>query len=101
MTKDVIEVLAILIGGGGLIGGIVALIKVRPESARISVDAAQGAVVVQASVITSLREENDRLKKEKEACDLEMDALQKIIETIEERKSLRRLEDESLNGKKP
>jgi chromosome segregation ATPase len=40
-----------VLGGGGL----VALIKARPERSLISVNAAQGAVIVQSGVIDSLR----------------------------------------------
>lgn len=42
-----------LLGGGGLY----ALLKVRPEAAQISVNAAAGAVTVQSSVIEDLREQ--------------------------------------------
>lgn len=37
-------------------GGLVALFKARPEGSKILVDTAQGAVIVQTGVMTSLRE---------------------------------------------
>lgn len=49
-----------LIGGGGIAGAIVALLKVRPEAGQIVVTAAQGAVVVQSGVIDDLNEELGR-----------------------------------------
>lgn len=61
MSPNIITVVAgiiiALLGGGGL----VAILKVRPEAAQISVSAAQGAVIVQTGVIEALREENRRL----------------------------------------
>lgn len=53
-------VIIALLGGGGLY----ALLKVRPEAAAISVTAAQGAVLVQKDVITTLENENKRLDNE-------------------------------------
>jgi predicted RNase H-like nuclease (RuvC/YqgF family) len=59
LTK-VSAILFILLGGGG----IYAMIKVRPEAARISVNAAQGAVKAQGELLDDLREELDRQKEE-------------------------------------
>lgn len=54
---------ALIVGlGGG--GGLAALIKLRPERGRIVIDAAQGAVVVQATVIDDLQDELARVKAE-------------------------------------
>jgi hypothetical protein len=38
-------------------GGLVAFFRARPEGSKILVDAAQGAVIIQTSVITELRAE--------------------------------------------
>lgn len=45
-------------------GGVAALFKLRGESAKIVVDAASGAVVVQSGVIDELREEIAELRRE-------------------------------------
>jgi threonine dehydratase len=50
------------LGGGGFLGGLVLLLKLRPEAGQITVTAAQGAVIVQTGVIEALRRENDRLQ---------------------------------------
>lgn len=50
-----------LLSTGGLLGGIVLLLKLRPEAGQIVVTAAQGAVVVQAGVLRDLEIENTRL----------------------------------------
>lgn len=55
----VAAVLAILTGGG-----LVAFFRARPEGSKILVDAAQGAVIVQTSVITELRGELEQRGKE-------------------------------------
>lgn len=47
-------------------GGIAALLKARPEGSKILVDAAQGAVIVQSSVMNDLREEIARLVSQNE-----------------------------------
>lgn len=86
MKDNVLQLLAILIGGGGIAGGLVALFKVRPEAARISVDAAQGAVVVQKAVIDSLRDENDRLRKQCAEIEKENEELKEENRQINERK---------------
>jgi hypothetical protein len=98
MNPEIMQVLAILIGGGGLIGGAVAFIKMKPDIANISVKSAEGAVVVQAGVITSLKDEITRLsqdlKNEREDCqrkldlqDLKIAALENLVNAIDERKA--------------
>lgn len=46
----------------GFVGGIVAFLKAGREKDRISVQAAEGALVVQEGVLKSLEDENVRLK---------------------------------------
>lgn len=87
MKDNVLQLVAILIGGGGIAGGLVALFKVRPEAARISVDAAQGAVVVQKQVIDSLRQDNEDLRKLNDALEKENAELREVNRRIDERKN--------------
>jgi hypothetical protein len=54
MTPDLAVALVVALFGGG---GIIALLKLRGENSRIVVDAAQGAVIVQSSVIEDLRQQ--------------------------------------------
>lgn len=68
MSADQIVLIVIaLIGGGGMVGGITALLKIRPEAGQISVSAAQGAVIVQTGVIENLQREMARLREQVEA----------------------------------
>lgn len=53
----ILQLLISFIIGGGLTSFVASLWKVRQEAGRIIVDAAQGAVIVQAKVIDELREE--------------------------------------------
>jgi hypothetical protein len=62
ITESIPVVVAIL-GSGGLLGGIYALMKLRPEAGQIVVTAAQGALIVQTGVIESLQNENARLRE--------------------------------------
>lgn len=57
MATELTPVIIAVIGTGGLATAIVAFIKVRPEAGQIAVKAAEGAVVVQSSVIDDLREQ--------------------------------------------
>lgn len=103
MTEAVTLVVAIL-GSGGFGGALVALLKMPSDRNRVVVDAAQGAVVVQSNVITSLREELDRQKKEYEAeiaqlrtehqgCHERLVRLEQAFRAIDERRQLRREDD--------
>jgi chromosome segregation ATPase len=47
--------IASVVGGGGLLGSVYALLKVRPETTGILVDAAQDVVIIQKGVIDDLR----------------------------------------------
>lgn len=85
--KVILEVAAVLLGGGGIISGIVALFKIRPEVARVTVSAAEGAVIVQQSVITSLSNEIERLKASEQDCNSRMEAMRRAFEAIDERKN--------------
>lgn len=71
-AKDWISIVLGLIGSGGLLGGIYALLKLRPEAGQIAVIAAQGAVVVQQNVIDQLQDENKRLQSRLDAVEAEL-----------------------------
>jgi chromosome segregation ATPase len=60
MIVDLLPIIVAVLGTGGLIGAIVALVKLRPESGQIVVTAAQGALIVQSGVIDSLKDQNAR-----------------------------------------
>lgn len=97
-----------LLGGGGILGGFVALFKMRPENTRIIVSAAEGAVVVQTKTITNLVNEVERLHEEvaneRRNCDErlaeqdqeihrlreEVNAMREIFTLIDDRKGVRR-----------
>lgn len=90
IAPDTLNVLAIVIGGGGIIGGIVAAFKLKPETQRIIVSAAEGAVIVQTKVITSLENQVERLQQEHEVCQDEVNELRDLLDLINERKVERR-----------
>lgn len=90
MTPEtIIAVIIAVLGSGGLIGGIVALAKVRPESGRMIVEAAEGAVVVQSGVITELRndlaEVREEAEREREECNARLEACGERIDRLEAR----------------
>jgi predicted nuclease with TOPRIM domain len=53
--SSVAVVAASVVGGSGLLGGVYALLKVRPETTGILVNAAQDVVIIQKGVIDDLR----------------------------------------------
>ena len=61
IDSSLTNVIVGLLGGGGLLGGLYALLKLRPEAGQITVTAAQGAVIVQTGVIENLKKEIGRL----------------------------------------
>lgn len=88
-----------IIGGGGLAGAIVALLKVRPEAGQIVVQTAQGVVLMQSTMIDDLRGERaaDRIEHTRELRDLErrlMEANARIDRMAAEVERCQRLRDE-------
>lgn len=86
MNENILQILAIVIGSGGTIGGLVTLLRLRSDTARTTVSAAEGAVIVQSNVIANLENENTRLREANEE-------LRDLLAMIDERKNARREED--------
>lgn len=74
-TQSVVNIIIAVVGSGGFLGGIYALLKLRPEAGQITVTAAQGAILVQTGVIDTLREELIRVRAELHAVEKENEAL--------------------------
>jgi len=103
VTPELLNIIAIIIGSGGIVGGIAAAFRIGPDRTRLVVGAAQDAVVVQKSVIESLTAEIDRLHEEKGLCEEEVQELRDLLDLINERKINRRRseqyhEDSPLGG---
>lgn len=58
-------------------GSLVALLRVSADRGKVVIEAAQGAVIVQSSIIEGLREELDRLKAESERQRTELTSLRR------------------------
>lgn len=109
---------------GALVTAVVSVItavgtlyKVKPDTNRVTVSAAEGAVVVQTGVIKSLQEELSRLDEDHKDCEKRMVAmraenleeldimrkqyraeireLRTIVEAVDERKTNRRCENKA------
>jgi hypothetical protein len=61
LLDNLTPLLVAVLGAGGIVGGIVALMKLRPEAGQIVVNAAQDALIVQSGVLEALLAENRRL----------------------------------------
>lgn len=82
--------LATIILGGGILAGIAAFRKVKPEIARITVEVAGQAVIVQKGVIDSLQQELLRqatelrtLEIENEKCQTENREFKRTIDSLQ------------------
>lgn len=84
-ADTLVPIIVAAVVGGSLTGGIVALFKMRPETGAIIVSAAQGAVVVQASVINDLNAENRRLRERVTALELEREQDRERMAALERR----------------
>lgn len=90
MNENLVALLVGVIGSGGLIGGFIALRKIKPEIVSLSVNAAEGAVVVQTKVITTLEKEIARLQLAEQACLAKLEEFRTIVARIDERQAERR-----------
>lgn len=93
----VVPVLAVLVGGGGL----VAYLRLRKESPNIVVQAAQGAVIVQSGVIESLQEEIRSLRgqvRDLERRDTEAAQLHARVRELEHREEELNAQNSSLRS---
>lgn len=82
-VTDWIPLIVTTLIGGGTLGGIYALLKLRPEAGQIVVTAAEGAVVVQTAVIKSLQEENRRLQERVSLLEVEREQDRRRIAQLE------------------
>jgi len=90
--SDALPYIVSVILGGGFLGGIYALLKLRPEAGQITVSAAQGAVIVQTGVIDTLREELTRCLNRIQA----LEAEQVQVHMLEDRISVLEAERDKL-----
>ena len=83
MVIAAIDIAPILIAvlGGGFFTGIVALLRFRVDRDAVVITAAQGAVVVQSSVIDALQEELQRARTERNEL---RDRLSEVEKELEE-----------------
>lgn len=73
--SDPATLIALLLGGSGILGAIAAYRKLTPERESIIVTAAQGAVVIQTTIIDELQEHVAGLEKRMDDRDAELEAV--------------------------
>lgn len=83
MAIDALTVGAIAFGGGGIVGGVITLLRFPSDKSKVVVETAQGAVVVQKGVIDSLTMEIARLNTECADKDEQLDAKDRVIHSLE------------------
>jgi len=82
--SDYTGLIIAVLGGGGIIGAVVAFLKVRPEAGQIAVTASEGALNVQIGVINTLRQENESLRKRIDAVDSKLQAVYDLKTRVEQ-----------------
>lgn len=86
---DIVLLIVGILGSGGVVGAIVALLKFRPEAGQLMVTTAQGVVILQTSVVETLQKELMRVGKELDdlrvECREREDMLLKRIKELEAR----------------
>jgi len=87
-----LDILVMLLGGGGIIGAFVTVLKAKPEVSRLVIGAAEGAVLVQGKVIEDLRNDmlrialdNERCRRRENEMDIQINLLEKRIDDLERR----------------
>lgn len=78
-TIDITPVLVAVLGGG-FVTGLVALLRFRVDKDAVIITAAQGAVVVQTSVIDALQEELARAREDRDKERERVKALEKELQ---------------------
>jgi hypothetical protein len=84
-TRDIVSLIIAVVGSGGFVGGLYALLKLRPEAGQITVEAAQGAIIVQTGVIETLRVELKRLLEENAYLRSRLVELEKALNDLSKR----------------
>ncbi len=100
MDESYLIPLVSALAGSGLLGFIIALMKVRSENQLTTVRVVGEAVLAQKNVIDTLKQECERLAEAEEGCQVEVaalrcevDELRKAVAALDERKQQRRSSD--------
>lgn len=91
MSSSLVTAVVSIVLGGGFVGGIVALVKLRPEGDQIIVSSAKDVVVIQAGALDELRRQIDEMRERFDTQAAE--AAQAIAECHAEREELRHERD--------
>jgi DNA repair protein RadC len=76
-VSDYIPIAVAILGGGGLMGSVYALLKLRPEAGQMAVTTAQGVLVMQTQTIDRLEKENTQLRQRLELLEAMVDELRR------------------------
>lgn len=82
----VVSVISVVLGGG-LIGGIVAFIKVRPESSQILVNTARDVVLIQRDAMTDLQQRLTDVEAERDKLRARVGELETKVATLQQQMS--------------
>lgn len=100
MTASLLTYLAMtVIGSGGLVGAVVAFVKLRPETDSISITTAKGALGIQADVLASVNNSLAATKVELGEANARIDKLEATLEGALKERNRLRAENEELRDR--
>lgn len=88
---------SILLASSGLLGAVVAWFKVKPERVSILVKAAEGAVIVQTTVLDELREELERVNSRADDLAVGMEQMREALQKVTTERDYLRAQNEDLH----
>jgi chromosome segregation ATPase len=83
VSEAVVLALIGVIGSGGLLGSVVALMRARPEGERIAAETSEISVRAASAVVKDLREDLDAVRAEAESCHGEREELLERVKSCE------------------
>jgi FtsZ-binding cell division protein ZapB len=90
-SDTIITIAAAVLGPAGLVGGIYALLKLRPEAGQFTVNASEGVVMMQAGLLDRMRAELARAQTEIDELRMHMTqvfSLQQKVRTLEQEREV-------------
>jgi FtsZ-binding cell division protein ZapB len=101
-SDAIITIAAAILGPAGLVGGIYALLKLRPEAGQFTVNASEGVVMMQAGLLDRMRAELARAQHEIDELRqhmAQMFSLQQKVRTLEQEREILTTENARLKAR--
>jgi threonine dehydratase len=81
---NIVQLILVVLGSGGLISGIIAIYKLRPDVNSAAVIQAQGTMQMMKSLVDEMRTELDSCKKDLSVKDAQLKENEALIKSLRE-----------------